>query len=186
MNWRGVITLPCIISTAVLLNHSVLDEYRVPPKTTYVIICSCLIFVNSLGPSDKTRVRNLTIIGSDNGLSPGRRQVIVGTNVGILLNGPLETNFKNILIEILTVSFKKMRLKVSSAKRRSFCLRLNVSTKEVPGMWFCTRFVDVGVYSKLCYIGQRYIESLRFLFFVMIRKQHPNQKEEIDGFIETL
>ena len=34
---------------------------------------------------------NLTIIGSDNGLSPGRRQAITWTNAGILLIGPLGT-----------------------------------------------------------------------------------------------
>ena len=44
-------------------------------------------------------VRKLTNIGSDNGLSPGRRQAIIWTNVGILLIGPLETNFSEILIE---------------------------------------------------------------------------------------
>ena len=38
-------------------------------------------------------VGNLTIIGSDNGLSPGRRQAIILTNAGILLIGPLGTNF---------------------------------------------------------------------------------------------
>ena len=31
---------------------------------------------------------DLTIIGSDNGLSPGRRQAIIRTNVEILLIGP--------------------------------------------------------------------------------------------------
>ena len=70
-------------------------------------------------------VSNLTVTGSDNGLSPGRRQAIIWTNAGILLIGPLGTNFSEILIEILTFSFKKMRLKVSSAKRRPFCLGLN-------------------------------------------------------------
>ena len=40
--------------------------------------------------------------------------------------GPLGTNFSEILIEILTFSFKKMRFKVSAAKRRPFCLGLNV------------------------------------------------------------
>ena len=38
-------------------------------------------------------VDNLTIIGSDNGLSPGRRQAIIWTNAGILLIGPLGTIF---------------------------------------------------------------------------------------------
>ena len=71
-------------------------------------------------------VGKLSIIGSDNGLSPERRQSIIWTNTGIFLIGPLGTNFSEILIEILTFSFKKMRLKVSSAKWRPFCLGLNV------------------------------------------------------------
>ena len=70
-------------------------------------------------------VSEQTIIGSDNGLSPGRRQDIIWNNDGILSIGFLGTNFSEILIEILTFSFKKMRLKVSSAKRRPFWLGLN-------------------------------------------------------------
>ena len=62
-------------------------------------------------------VGKLTIIGSDNGLSPGRRQAIIWTNAEILLIWHLETNLKNeILIGIQTFSFKKMHLKMSSAK----------------------------------------------------------------------
>ena len=56
-------------------------------------------------------VANLTIIGSDNGLSPGRRQAIIGTNAGILLIRTLGTNFSEILNEVHTFSFKKMHLK---------------------------------------------------------------------------
>ena len=70
-------------------------------------------------------VGNLTITGSDNGLSPGRRQAITWTNVGILLIGPLGTNFIEILIGIQTFSFKKSHLKTSSANWRLFCLGLN-------------------------------------------------------------
>ena len=73
-------------------------------------------------------ISDLTSIGSDNGLSPGRRQAIIRTNAGILLIRPLGTNFSEFLVEILIFSFKKMRLKVSSAKRRLFCLGLNVLT----------------------------------------------------------
>ena len=36
----------------------------------------------------------LIIIGSDNGLSPDRRQAIIWTNAGLLLIEPLGTNFK--------------------------------------------------------------------------------------------
>ena len=74
-------------------------------------------------------VGNLTIIGSDNGLSPDRRQAIIWTNAGILLIGPLGTNFSEILIEIHTFSFKKMHFKMSSRKWRPFCLGLNVLTQ---------------------------------------------------------
>ena len=71
-------------------------------------------------------VSKLTIIGSENGLSPGRRQAIIWTNAEILLIGPLGTKFSEILIEIHTFSFKKMHLKMSSGKWRPFCLGLNV------------------------------------------------------------
>ena len=73
-------------------------------------------------------VGNLTIIGPDNGLSPGRRQAIIWTNAGILLIGPWGTNFSEILIDIHTFSFKKIHLKMASAKWRPFCLGLNVLT----------------------------------------------------------
>ena len=73
-------------------------------------------------------IGHLTNIGSDNGLWPGRRQAIIWTNAGMLLIGSLWTNFSEILIEIPTFSFKKMHLKVSSTKRRPFCLCLNVLT----------------------------------------------------------
>ena len=46
------------------------------------------------------------LTGSDNGLLPGRRQAIIWTNAGILLIGPLGTNFSEILIAIETFSFK--------------------------------------------------------------------------------
>ena len=71
-------------------------------------------------------VSKLSILGSDNGLSPGRRQAINWTNAGIWLIGPLGTNFSEIFIGIQTFSFKKMHLKMSSAKWRPLCLGLNV------------------------------------------------------------
>ena len=71
-------------------------------------------------------VSKLTIIASDNGLSPGRRQAIIWTNAGILLLiGPLGTNFSEILIGIQTFPYKKLRLRMSSAKWRPSCLGLN-------------------------------------------------------------
>ena len=45
-------------------------------------------------------ISKLTIFGSDNGLSPGRRQAIIWINAGILLIGPSGTISSEILIEI--------------------------------------------------------------------------------------
>ena len=41
-----------------------------------------------------------TIIGSDNGLSPGRCQAIIWTDAAIFIIGPLGTNFSEILITL--------------------------------------------------------------------------------------
>ena len=64
---------------------------------------------------------NWVNIGSDNGLAPNRRQAIIWTNAGILLIGPLGTNFSEILPEIHIFSSKNMHLKMSSGKWRPFC-----------------------------------------------------------------
>ena len=71
-------------------------------------------------------VGKTTIIGSDNGLSPCRRQAIIWTNSGTLLMGTLRTIFSEILIECHTFFFKKMHMKMSSGKWRLSCLGLNV------------------------------------------------------------
>ena len=74
-------------------------------------------------------ISKLTIIGSDNGLSPGQCQAIIWTNAGILLIRTSGTNFSEILSGIHAFLFKKMHLKMSSAKWRPFCLGLNVLTE---------------------------------------------------------
>ena len=58
----------------------------------------------------------LSIISSDKGWWPGRRQAIFWTNAGILLIGTLGTNFSEILSKIETFSFNKMHLKMLSVK----------------------------------------------------------------------
>ena len=73
-------------------------------------------------------VSKVTIIGSGNGLSPGRRQAIIWTYTGILLLGPLGTNLIEISIEIHTFSLKKIHFNMSSGKWRPFGLGLNVLT----------------------------------------------------------
>ena len=85
------------------------------------------VLLNPLRPSDAYM---LTIIASDNGLSPGRRQAIIWTNAGILLIRTLGTNFREILGEIHSFSFSKMHLKMSYAKWRLFGLGLNELKEE--------------------------------------------------------
>ena len=81
-------------------------------------------------------VNKLTIIDSDNGLSPDRRQATIWTNAGILLIGPLETNFSEIRIEIHTSSVKIMHLKMSG-KLAPFCLSLIVLTQVEDSLTLC-------------------------------------------------
>ena len=71
-------------------------------------------------------VSKITIIGSDNGLSPDRRQAIIWTNAELLSIGPLRTYFNENLIKIQQFSLTKMHVKMSSAKWRPSCLGLNV------------------------------------------------------------
>ena len=71
-------------------------------------------------------VRKLAKVGSDNGLSPNRRQAIIWTSVILLLIGSLGTSFRKIWIKIQQFSYKKINLKMLSAKWQPFCLSLNV------------------------------------------------------------
>ena len=105
------------------------------PHTYISRTYSIHVVINSLRPTHICVIK-LTVIGSDNGLSPEWRQAIIWTNAGILLIGPLGTNFNEISIKIHTFSFKKTPLKTSSGERRPFCLGLNVLTKDIS---FCYR-----------------------------------------------
>ena len=58
--------------------------------------------LTQLGRVTHTCVSKLTIIGSDNGLSPGRLHAIIWDIAGILLSGPLGTNLSKLLSEIRT------------------------------------------------------------------------------------
>ena len=102
-------------------------------------MASCSVVHSSQGDTDLTHwgwvthicVSKLIIIGSDNSLSPCRRQAIICTNAGILLNGPLWTNFSEISTEIYTLLFKKMHLKMLPAKLQPFYLGLIVLRKQL-------------------------------------------------------
>ena len=77
------------------------------PIVVGIPMCICITLpqlVNSLRPSDTNICAgNTIIIGSDNGLSSGWHQALIWTNAGIRLIGPLETNFNEISIKMLTI-----------------------------------------------------------------------------------
>ena len=103
----------------------------------------CILKLTHWGRVTHICVNKLTVIDSDNGLSPGRPQVIIWTNAGLLLIGLLGTNFSEILSEIYTFLLKKIHLKMSSGKWRSFCLGLNVlNTKNSDYFWTKVYEVD--------------------------------------------
>ena len=93
-------------------------------------------------------VSKLNTIGSDNGLSPGRRQVIICPNVGILLIRNVGTNFREILSEIHTFSsknaFESIVCEIAAILSRSPCVkdrspdhtRLLLIHEENKALWY--------------------------------------------------
>ena len=65
-------------------------------------------------------VSKINIIGSDNGLSPGRRQAIIWTNAGILLIGPCGNKFLEILIQ--ENAFQNVVWKMAAILSRPQCV----------------------------------------------------------------
>ena len=116
-HFRRLMLFPCIKFIDINgRNH--LDSYALDVSAG--VLNTVVHLVDSLltrwGRVTHICVSKLTIIRSDNGWSPGRRQAIIWTNAGILLIRTVGTNFSEILSEIHALSFKKMHLKMSSAK----------------------------------------------------------------------
>ena len=65
-------------------------------------------------------VGNVSIIGSDNGLSPARRQATIWTNVGILLG----TNFSDIFFQVH--AFENVVSKMAAILSRPQCVKYAV------------------------------------------------------------
>ena len=101
----------------------------------------------------------LTIIASDNGLPPSRRAKPLSEPMMEYCHfiWPLGTNFSEILIEIHSFSSKKMHLKMSSGKWRTFCLGLNV----LRTLLFC---ITLLVNFYLIYTVTNYIIHIRHDF----------------------
>ena len=134
-----------------------------------IIFAKCLVFsglsvLTHWGWVMHICIDNLAIIDSDNGLVPGWCQAIIWTNAGVLLIGPLGTNFSEILIEIHTFSFKKMHLKMLSGKWRPFCLSLSV-----------LKIVVIAPLHHSCYRIQMQINCLICIYNYIIQLRHKLQ-----------
>ena len=93
-------------------------------------------------------VNKLIIIGSDNGLSPGRRQAIIWTNAEILLIGPEGTKFSEILNEIHIYhsrnAFENVVWKMVAILSRRQCVNcakwwtsIGHGNKTLTKLWIC-------------------------------------------------
>ena len=117
------------------------------------------------------------IIGSDNGLSPGRRQAIIWINVGILFIWTLRTNPNKIFSGIHTFLSKKMHLKMSCAKWRPFRLGLNElrSNRQQSIIW--AKHGPSAVYVLSLPMGMAVISSTvndDYVWFINSRVQWEN------------
>ena len=114
--------------------NSIVQLYTGFVKSRKYVVITALSEINVLnhwGRVSHTWVDHLTIIGSDNVLSPGRHQTIIWTSAGILLTGLLKTNVSEILFEIQTFPLTKIHLKISYAKCPPFCPCLHVLINNI-------------------------------------------------------
>ena len=130
-------------------------------------------------------VSKITIIVSDNGLSPGRRQAIIWTNGGILSIESLGTNFSEILIAFHTFPFQQIQLKMSSGKWRPSCLGLNVLNEFHRS---CTNeFYEWDKYfHPTHYNGCSCLSMLGFKLIHVSKRGYREQLQLGSGQLETL
>ena len=89
-------------------------------------------------------VGTLTMIGSDNGLSSGRHQAIISVSAGILLIGPIGTNFSEFLVQAF--SFKKCFWKCRLENCGHFVsasMCYSMKKKDGPFLW---KLIAVGAF----------------------------------------
>ena len=125
----------------------------------------------------------LTIIGSDNGLSPGRCQAIIWTNAGILLIGTLRTNFNESLIEYPSFSFKKMHMKnavwkMAAILPRPQCVKAEWNdyfSREVVAMTVeaIPVLAVVVIFDSLCVSSPHYLKQCWVIVNWTLRKKIP-------------
>ena len=125
--------LKCIQFRARVSNHIHINIWD-------LIIHPCPNVNDSLVKTQRGRITHIyvnksTIIGSDNGLSPGLRQSIIWTSAGVLLIRTSWPNFSEILCEIQTFLFIKMHFKIPSQPQ---CIKLPLHGEVIASVhMFC-------------------------------------------------
>ena len=146
-------------------------------------------------------ISKLTIIGSDNGLSSDWCQAIIWTNAGILLIGPLGTNFNEIIVQIHAFSFKKMHLKMAAILSRpqyvklqkksmcpkastimmdakKNCVNLVQAWQVYPSIWAdCTRHVCCSLITPVAVVS--WTRQLFHLGTALTREYKQNSKQQM-------
>ena len=113
-------------------------------------------------------VNILTIIGSDNGLSSGQRQAIIWTNVGILLNGHLGTNFSEIRMKknfIQEKTFENVVYEWWSLSRLQ-CVNTKYTSLHNQSTWHFYFFVTLFSYYVIDGNEKNYGVFFVFFFFL--------------------
>ena len=128
-------------------------------------------------------VGNLTIIGPDNGLSPGWRQAIIWTNAGILLIGPLGTNLhRNSYIFIQENVFQIVVWKMAAILSWPQCVKfLSWYLSKMGRLHQNTLWSEFNSLWNICWNMMKYMNA--FLHFFTIywnpRVNHPSHQDPV-------
>ena len=106
-SWKPDSKHPQIDVNMILMRHFCVGSISNRYQSEGLCYLESYLFLTHWGKVTHICVGNLTIIGSDNGLSPSHHGAIIWSNAEIILTGPLGKIFSEILIEIHTFSFKK-------------------------------------------------------------------------------
>ena len=170
-----VVMLIFTMATICAITNLYQSQHGVSPSANFHIFCFKTLLTRRDRVTYMYASENWVMIGSDNGLSPIRHQVIISTNAGISLIRSLGSNISlNGKSYILST---KMHLKMSSGRRRPFCLGLNVQSHDALWLWSYVRswqssrrFLELPTLKRNCYFDKT------FLTDYIVSCQHPDNK----------
>ena len=129
---------PTLNKIDLILSYLISISCQVQRFKTYrglVTPCGGIDMLTHWGRLTHIYVNKLTIIGSDNGLSPGGRQAIIWTNDGIFLIGPLGINKRqwnlnrNLKIFIQENAFENVVWKMAAILSRPQCVNFGAGNR---------------------------------------------------------